>query len=145
VLGVGGRIAMRVVARVAGSPGGFSFGGTLTVVFLGAVSGLAGALVLLALRSVVRTRPLLRGVLFWAFLILVTLRGLRPLDAQRVILFFPLVLIFGAGLQVIWCRVYLARKDSRTGPAGASSGGPRTLEPTTGDLGLTTGGGWLRS
>jgi len=138
VLGVGGRIAMRGIARLAGSPGGFSFGGSLTVVFLGLVSGLAGALAFLALRWLVRSHRLLRGALFWAFLVLVTLRGLRPLDVQRVVLFLPLVLIFGVALQVIWCRVYLRGKSDANRPAPTASGNPRDPEPTSRNIQLTS-------
>jgi hypothetical protein len=118
VLGAGGRLAMSGIALVQGQAPRYSIGGTATVVFLGAVSGLAGAVVLLLLRLLLRRRPIVRGGLFWIFLTLVTLRGLRPVDAQRLALFFPLVIVYGATLQLAWCRVYRRRR----GPA-ASLGG----------------------
>jgi hypothetical protein len=136
VLGIGGRIAMRGIAQIAGSPGGFSLGGSLTVVFLGLVSGLAGALAFLALRWLVGSRAVLRGILFWAFLTLATLRGLRPLDLQRAVLFFPLVLVFGVAFQVIWCRVYLRRRRSAGGRVAAGSGNAGDPE-LSGDLRVT--------
>lgn len=104
VLGVGGRFAMRAIALLEGQTVGFSIGGTTTVVLLGALSGLVGALVLVGLQLILRKRRFLRGALFWAFLILITLRGLRPLDVHRVGLFLPLVILYGSSLQFAWCR-----------------------------------------
>jgi hypothetical protein len=96
---------MRGIALLDGQTGGFSIGGTTTVVFLGAISGLVGALVFVGLGALLRQRRFLRAALFWAFLILITLRGLRPLDTQRVLLFLPLVILYGSSLQVAWCRL----------------------------------------
>src|SRR5688572_5066840 len=94
ILGIGSRIAMRGIVLSAGGTPGFSVGGTATVILLGAVSGLAGALVLGGLQFALPSRPIVRGVLYWAFLILVALRGLRPIDPQRLILFMPLIIAY---------------------------------------------------
>lgn len=110
VLGVGGRVAMRAIALLQGQPPGFSLGGTATVIFLGGVSGLVGALVFVGLLLLVRRWRLLRASLFWSFLVLVTLYGLRPLDVHRVVLFLPLVTLYGTALQFVWCRVYRRRR-----------------------------------
>lgn len=40
ILGIGGRLAMRLIAIVGGLPGGFSWGGSLEVVALGLLIGL---------------------------------------------------------------------------------------------------------
>lgn len=104
VLGVGGRIAMRGIAVLSGAPPGFSFGGSLTVVALGAASGLAGALILMTLRALLPKRWLLQTLLFYAALVLITLRGLRPVDSQRLFLFLPLVLIYGFLLRTMFRR-----------------------------------------
>ncbi|HEX9705670.1 MAG TPA: hypothetical protein VGA20_10515 [Gemmatimonadales bacterium] len=103
-LGIGGRVAMRGIAMLSGTTPGFSWGGTMTVIFLGAVSGLAGALFFMGVRLLLPRRRVLRGVLFWTFLVLVSLRGLRPVDGQRLLLFMPLVLVYGVTLQALWCR-----------------------------------------
>lgn len=50
------------------------------------------------------------GALFWTVLILATLRGLRPIDAQRLAVFVPLVILYGTALQLVWCRVYVRRR-----------------------------------
>ena len=101
VLGIGGRVAMRGIAVLSGAPPGFSFGGSLTVVLLGALSGLVGALILTGLRVFLPGRWFLQTVIFYAALVLITLRGLRPVDSQRLFLFLPLVLIYGFLLRVL--------------------------------------------
>jgi hypothetical protein len=86
VLGVGGRVAMRLVAEATTGAGGFSLGGTLTVVFLGLVSGAAGGLILLAARTLLRRWPPAPSLAFW-------------FDNLRLILVLPLVAVFGGLLQ----------------------------------------------
>lgn len=49
VLGIGGRLAMRVVAVAAGYGGAFSFGGTIEIVLAAAVYGAIGGVALVAL------------------------------------------------------------------------------------------------
>ncbi len=105
VLGIGGRLAMRGIALAQGITPGFSMGGTATVVFLGAVSGLAGGLIFAGTRALVPNNRMVRGVLFWAILVLITLRGLQPLDVPRLAFFLPLVIGYGSLLTVAWCRV----------------------------------------
>lgn len=118
VLGMGGRIAMRGIAVLSDAPPGFSAGGSVTVVLLGAVSGLVGALILVALRFFLAGRWLLQTILFYAVLVLITLRGLRPLDSQRVFLFLPLVLVYGVLLRVLSRRrPALAMSDSVSSPS----------------------------
>lgn len=110
ILGIGGRIAMRGIVLMAGGTPGFSWGGTLTVILLGLLSGLAGALVLVGVRFLLPARPLVRGILYWAFLILVAMRGLQPVNPQRLLLFMPLILLYGITLQVLWCQVASGRR-----------------------------------
>jgi hypothetical protein len=95
VLGIGGRTAMRGIAVLSGAPPSFSFGGSLRIVLLGALSGLVGALILLGLRALLPKRWLIQTILFYVVIILITLRGLRPVDTQRLMLFMPLVLVYG--------------------------------------------------
>jgi hypothetical protein len=101
VLGVGGRMAMRGIALASGAPGSFSLGGTLTVVLLGAAAGLAGALILIALRVFLRDRWVLQTLFFYLALVLITLRGLHPVDSQRLLFFLPLVLVYGFLLRLL--------------------------------------------
>ena len=113
VLGVGSRWAMHEMALLQGQPGGFTAGGTMTVIFMGAVSGVVGALALLATRTWLRAHRLTRSVIYWAFLIAISLRGLKPIDADRLLLFMPFVLLYGAGLQYAACRRAERRRAER--------------------------------
>lgn len=108
VLGLGGRLAMHLIARITTGVGSFSVGGTLTVVFLGTVSGAAGGLILVAARALFRRWPPATSLVYWAALLALTLRGLKPLDDLRLAFFLPLVLIFGSVLQ--WWTFRLARR-----------------------------------
>jgi hypothetical protein len=103
-LGIGGRAAMRAIGNLQGAPAGFSIGGTTTVVFLGAASGLAAGLIYCTCRKLLQRRPWWARGLFAVILLAVTLRGLRPLDAQRLIIFLPLFVAFGFALDRIWER-----------------------------------------
>jgi hypothetical protein len=104
VLGVGGRISMRAIAHVQGQTPGFSLGGSATVVFLGAVWGLGGALWFAVLRRALRGHRMVRGAVFWTGIVAATLLALSPLNPARVALFMPLAIVYGVALQVIWCR-----------------------------------------
>lgn len=101
ILGVGGRLAMRVIAMATSGTTGFSFGGTLTVVFLGAASGAMAGAVLSVTRVMLPRWPAAQTITFWLLLAAMTLRGLRPLDTLRVALFLPLVLLLGILLQIV--------------------------------------------
>jgi hypothetical protein len=101
ILGVGGRLAMRVISMATSGATGFSFGGTLTVVFLGAASGGAAGAILSVTRAFLCRWPAAQAITFWLLLVAITLRGLRPLDTLRVALFLPLVVLMGILLQIV--------------------------------------------
>ena len=104
VLGIGGRLAMRGIALVQGRAPGFTIGGTTTVVFVGAVCGVIGSLLFAGTRALVPGNRIVRGMLFWLILVLITLRGLSPLDVPKLAFFLPLILGYGTLLTVAWCR-----------------------------------------
>jgi len=89
---------------LSGAPPSFSFGGSLRVVLLGALSGLVGTLILLGLRALLPKRWLIQTILFYVVIILITLWGLRPVDTQRLMLFLPLVLVYGFLMRILTCR-----------------------------------------
>jgi hypothetical protein len=101
ILGIGGRIAMRVIAHATNVQPGFSFGGTMTVVGLGAVSGAAGGLIYALLARVMRDRATLRAVIFGIILVLLTLRGASPFTPLTLGLFLPLTVLYGALLHLV--------------------------------------------
>lgn len=118
-LGVGGRVSMRVIATAQDAAIGFSLGGTSTVIFLGALSGLAAGLIYATARKLLPRRVWWARGLFTVILLLVTLRGLRPLDNQRLVLFLPLFLAFGVALDRLWGG---ERPASRAPDQSASAG-----------------------
>ncbi|HYU08748.1 MAG TPA: hypothetical protein VEK77_05140 [Gemmatimonadales bacterium] len=104
VLGIGGRLAMRGIAVLSGAPPSFTVGGSLRVVLMGALSGLGGAWILKILRFFLSKRWLIQTILFYAIIVLITLRGLKPVDAQRLVLFLPVVLLYAFLVRVLTRR-----------------------------------------
>jgi hypothetical protein len=108
LLGVGGRIAMRVVALSLGQALLLNAGGTLTVIASGAAAGAAGALLHALSRVVTRrihgpwARPA-RVTVFAALLALVTARGLSGSPGPTW-LFWLLVAAYGAALDYMLSR-----------------------------------------
>jgi hypothetical protein len=102
ILGVGGRIVMAIIQHQATGTWNFTIGGSLTVVGMGAVSGAAGAALLLlsdvAGRRLMPSSQWPRAILFAVLLLLVTLRGLSGSPAPGRWYFWPLVIVFGATL-----------------------------------------------
>ena len=124
ILGVGGRIAMAYVTIESGGNPAFTLGGTMTVVLLGAVSGLAGAVIALACRWLVRRMPdnvqWLQYILLAALLGLVTARGLRGTEQPGAEWFWGLVAVYGVALA--WLTV--PRRESARGPTPVSPAPP---------------------
>jgi hypothetical protein len=114
ILGVGGRVAMRLIAVATSGTGSFSIGGTVTVIALGALSGAVGALLLLGTNRFLRRHRLIGFLVFWTALLLLTLRGLRPLDPLRLALFLPLVGLFGSALQLLLSKRVSPRYGDNT-------------------------------
>jgi len=103
VLGIGGRIVMRAIAVRTGAIPSFTLGGTLSIVAFGAAAGALGALFHLlarvAARRVARGSTAVRLLVFFALLVLVTLRGLHGSPPASAALFWPLVLVYGVTLD----------------------------------------------
>jgi hypothetical protein len=108
-LGVGGRVAMRTFALLVEREPGWSFGGTMTVIFMGAAFGTIGGLLLWTGRRWFRSSPVARGAVFWIPLTLLYLRVLSPLTTDSLMAFTPFVLLYGTVLYRIWCRRFVAR------------------------------------
>ena len=99
ILGIGGRIAMRVTAHATYAAPSFSLGGTMTVVLMGAVSGAAGGLIYAVLARFLPDRAVIRGAMFGVILTLLTLRGTSPSTPLTLSLFLPLAWLYGALLD----------------------------------------------
>jgi hypothetical protein len=112
ILGVGGRLVMAAIAIDSGQRPAFTLGGTMTVVVLGAVSGLAGGAIALASRFIavrfLGRWPWTAYPLFATSLVLVTARGLRGAPPRVHWYFYLLVALYGVALALLASRRRLA-------------------------------------
>lgn len=104
VLGIGSRIAMRLVAVGTNRPGAFTLEGSLTVIFYGVVAGLAGGAIYAILARFLPRRTAIRSIIFGVIIVLLTLRGVSPATAFTLSLFLPLTVAYAILLDVIWRR-----------------------------------------
>ena len=116
ILGVGGRLGMRVIAIAREQAPAFSVEGSIAVTLLGAGAGAVVAVFFLLARTAFPTRRLGRVSLFWALLALVVWRGLNPVSTLNVAVFAPLFLLHGGLLTAWWCRI---RRGAAGPPAPA--------------------------
>ncbi|HEX6627570.1 MAG TPA: hypothetical protein VF105_06425 [Gemmatimonadaceae bacterium] len=94
VLGIGGRLLMRVIAHREHRPEMvFTVPGTLTVLIAGTVAGLAGGLIYYLLRRFVRSGAI-RTVLFLIACGLLAWRGVHGLLLAPQLMFMGLALVF---------------------------------------------------
>ncbi len=123
VLGLGGRLVMRLIALAAGLPPGFSLGGSVEVFLTGFFIGLPAALVYAAVRQLIPGPGLWRGAAFGALLFVMLV--LFPLPAARsaagsvgqlpltLSLFGPLFVLYGVVVEFAGRRFAPAKR----GPA----------------------------
>lgn len=105
ILGGGGRIGMGLIALGEGGTPGFTFGGSLAVVFMGAVAGAVVATFFLVSRALLPHRRGLRATLFWLLVGAFLARGLNPVSVVAAGVFAPLFLVHGVLLYGYWCHV----------------------------------------
>ena len=99
---------MAAIAALGGASPAWTLGGTLTVVGLGALSGLAGSILALishfGVQRVLPNHAWAQHVVFAVLLLVVTMRGLRGTPVVGYWLFFPLVAVYGVMLAVLMSR-----------------------------------------
>jgi hypothetical protein len=93
VLGIGGRLLMRVIAHMEGRVPAFTLPGTTTVVFAGTAAGLLAGLIYYLLRRFVR-RPWIRTAGFITICELVSWRGVHGLLPLPQAMFMTLALVY---------------------------------------------------
>jgi hypothetical protein len=94
VLGVGGRLLMRVIARMEHrAVFVFTIEGTLTVVFAGTVAGLFAGLIYYLARRFIR-QPWVRTLVFVVICELVAWRGVHELLPVPQLMFMTLALLY---------------------------------------------------
>jgi len=115
VLGLGGRLAMAAIQFQTSGGTNWTLGGSMTVVFLGGVSGLAGAAIALVAEWItgrLRAPTWVQYLLLAAALLLVTMRGLRGTAPVGALYFYPLVGLYAA-LLVLFSRILRVRAQSQ--------------------------------
>jgi hypothetical protein len=116
VVGIGARLAMRFVAMAIGLTPGFSPGGTLNIIAIGTVLGVAPGMAYVVARRRLLGPPILRGLTFGALLFVVlevyplaVLASLSEPDIRplwvRWVVFGALSLLYGLTLGVTEARV----------------------------------------
>lgn len=103
ILGIGGRLIMRVIAHMEGRVPAFTPEGTLTVIFYGTVAGAFSGLIYYLLRRFVR-KPWMRTVAFIAICELVSWRGVSGLLPVPQAMFMALALVFLVILDILGRR-----------------------------------------
>jgi len=109
LLGLGGRLAMRLFALATGRPPAFNVRGTLTVVFAGAVAGLLGGVLFWLLERRLPRAAWWRGLTFGAVCLAVAAPGIRPPQLLTFSLFAPFFLSYGLVVTWAWGRWRNAR------------------------------------
>jgi hypothetical protein len=103
VLGIGGRLLMRVIAHMEGRIPAFTPEGSMTVVFAGTVAGAFAGLIYNLLRRFVR-KPWVRTVAFVAICELVSWRGVHGLLPLPQAMFMTLALVYLAIMDILGRR-----------------------------------------
>lgn len=103
IIGIMGRLAMRVIALMGGLRGGFSWGGTMEVVLLGLIIGAISGAIYALLQYYLFNNKLLTGALYGLLVFAAIL--LLPIEGKGAAKGFPdlqvpIYLIFGVLLTV---------------------------------------------
>jgi hypothetical protein len=103
ILGVGGRILMRVIAHWEGRVPAFSVGGTITVLFMGTMAGVAGGAVHGILRRLINSMPA-RNILFAIVCTAFTWRAVNALLPRPRLMFVALTFAYIIVMELITAR-----------------------------------------
>jgi hypothetical protein len=108
ILGIGGRLLMRVIAHMEGRVPVFTPEGTVAVVFYGTVAGVFSGLIYHLLRRFVH-KPWARTVAFVAICELISWRGVSGLLPVPKAMFMALALVFLVIVDILGRRSEHAR------------------------------------
>jgi hypothetical protein len=101
ILGIGGRLLMRLIAHMEHRPQFvLTVGGTLTVIFAGTAVGLVAGLIYVVLRRIVRLRAV-RTLLFVVIVELLVWRGVSGLLPIPQLMFLALGAVFITTLLIL--------------------------------------------
>lgn len=103
ILGIGGRVLMRVIAHWEGRVPAMSVGGTLTILFAGTMAGLTGGVVHGLLKWFVRSTPVM-NVLFLGVCLAFTWLAETALLPRPRLMFVALTAIYVLVMEIILTR-----------------------------------------
>jgi hypothetical protein len=104
VLGIGGRLMMRIIAHWEGRVPVITPSGTFTVIMMGTLAGIAAGLIYGLLRRFVARTPV-RFAAFAVICVLFTLRGVSGLLPRPKLLFVAITLIYCVAVELTASRV----------------------------------------
>ena len=110
ILGIGGRLIMRVIAHMEGRTSVFTPEGSLAVIFYGTVAGALSGLIYYLLRRFVR-KPWIRTAAFIAICELISWRGVSGLLPLPQAMFMTLALVFLVMVDFLGRRLGHARAN----------------------------------
>lgn len=109
VLGIGGRLVMRIIAHWEGRVPVFSLPGSIEVVMMGTIAGaIAGAIYGILRRSI--TNDVIRIVVFIALCVAFTLFGVKDILPRPKMLFIAITVIFCVVIELV------SRRNEHTDP-----------------------------
>ena len=111
VLGIGGRLLMRIIAHMEGRAPVFTTRGSLTVVFAGTVAGALVGLIYYLVRHFLR-QPWLRTISFVVICEVITWRAVHTLLPRPQLMFMALALVYLVIIDVMGRRLMFARRGS---------------------------------
>ena len=117
MLGIGSRLLMRVVALMQGTPPGWTFGGTMTVIFLGTVSGFVAGIIYYLLQRFV-DKGWVRTAAFIVICGLISWRGVHGVPPVQQAMFMALAIAYLMVVDI------LGRLATRASPAHDMSFSP---------------------
>ncbi len=100
ILGIAGRLMMRIIAHWEGRSPVLTPSGTFTVVMMGTVAGTIGGMIHALLLRFVRS-ALLRLALFGVFAVLFTLYAVRELLIRPRLLFVAIMIVYVVVLELL--------------------------------------------
>lgn len=119
VLGIGGRVMMRIVAHWEGRVPVLTEG-TITVLLMGAVAGAAAGIVHGLLQRFIASSPA-RLTAFLAFCVLFTIYGVHDLLIRPMLLFIAISVVYAIALDVV-----IQRRLRKPLPPPAASQSPQS-------------------
>jgi len=116
ILGLGGRGVMRIIAHWEGRIPAFTISGTLSVVFVATLAGLAAGLVHGVLKRLI-ANSYIRNAVLLAICVAFTWRALNTLLPKPRLMFVALTVVYVLVLEIVTARRERSNEKSEVNPA----------------------------